>query len=64
MVRAVLFLGKKNPDAEIVVNFDDSIVEDVDAEAKRAMLERRPGSLTRSCTTSGFISSRRRPLNG
>lgn len=43
MVRAVLFLGKKNPDAEIVVNFDDSIVEDVDAEAKRAMLELQAG---------------------
>ncbi len=39
MVRAILFLGKKSNEAEISINFDDSIIEDTDSIANRAMLE-------------------------
>ncbi len=40
LVRAVLFLSGKNPDAEIAVNFDDSIIEDSETVANRALLEK------------------------
>lgn len=43
MVRALLFLGGKNAEAEISVSFDDSIIEDTDAIAKRALLELQSG---------------------
>jgi A118 family predicted phage portal protein len=39
MVRAVLFLGGKGTDADISINFDDSIIEDTEAIANRAMRE-------------------------
>jgi len=47
MVRALLFLGKKKEDAEINISFDDSIIEDTDAEAKRALLELGAGVIDR-----------------
>ncbi len=43
MVRAVLFLGGKSPDAEVSINFDDSIIEDTEAKANRAMREQSAG---------------------
>lgn len=43
LVRAVLFLGGKSTDVEISISFDDSIIEDTNAKANRAMLERTAG---------------------
>lgn len=43
MVRAILFLGKRSTDLDISINFDDSIIEDTDAIARRAMLELQEG---------------------
>lgn len=40
LVRAVLYLEGLNPDAEIAVNFDDSIIEDAETVAERALLEK------------------------
>lgn len=45
MVRAILFLGKKNYQIDISINFDDSIIEDTDAVAKRALLELQAGAI-------------------
>ena len=42
LVEAILFLSGKG-NADISVNFDDSIIEDTDAVAKRAMLEQDAG---------------------
>ena len=39
MTRAVLFLGGMNTEVDISVSFDDSIIEDTNAIANRAMLE-------------------------
>ena len=39
LARAVLYLSGENPDAEIIVNFDDSIIEDSETVAERALLE-------------------------
>lgn len=39
LVRAVLHLLGENPDAEVIVNFDDSIIEDSETIAGRALLE-------------------------
>lgn len=39
MVRALLFLGGFTGEYDISINFDDSIIEDTDAIARRAMLE-------------------------
>lgn len=39
LVRAVLYLLGENPETEVIVNFDDSIIEDTETVAKRAILE-------------------------
>lgn len=43
LARAVLYLCGENPDSEIVVNFDDSIIEDGETLANRALLEVQAG---------------------
>lgn len=43
MVRAILFLAEMNPEEEISIAFDDSIIEDTEAIAKRAMIELNSG---------------------
>ncbi len=39
LIRAVLFLMGEDSECEVVVNFDDSIIEDTEAVAQRALLE-------------------------
>ena len=39
LVRAILYLSGENPDAEVIVNFDDSIIEYSETTAQRALLE-------------------------
>jgi len=46
MVRALLFLGGKG-EADISINFDDSIIEDTEATANRAMREKTTGLIDR-----------------
>lgn len=43
MARAILFLGGKAVDVDISIAFDDSIIEDTEAIAKRALLELQAG---------------------
>jgi len=43
MVKAILFLNGINPEVEINIAFDDSIVEDTNAIAQRALLEYQSG---------------------
>jgi len=43
MTRAILYLAKINPDEEVSIAFDDSIIEDTDATQKRALLELQSG---------------------
>ena len=43
MTRAILFLGGKGTDAAVSINSDDSIIEDTDAKANRAMREKTAG---------------------
>ena len=43
LARAVLYLCGENPEAELVVNFDDSIIEDGETIANRALTEVQAG---------------------
>lgn len=43
LIRAVLYLSGENPDEEIIVNFDDSIIEDSETVAERALAEKQAG---------------------
>lgn len=47
MTKAIFVLLKQAPPQEITVSFDDSIVEDTDAEAKRALLEQQSGIISK-----------------
>lgn len=40
LVRAVLFLSGEDPEADITVNFDDSIIEDAETISARAIVEK------------------------
>lgn len=40
LVRAVLYLGGEDPDTQITVNFDDSIIEDSETLSSRALSEK------------------------
>ncbi len=40
LIRAVLFLSGENPDEEITINFDDSIIENSETLSNRALLEK------------------------
>jgi A118 family predicted phage portal protein len=46
LVSAVFVLGGQTPPQEINISFDDSIVEDTDAESKRALLEVQAGVIS------------------
>ncbi len=39
LAKAVLYLSGENPEAELLVNFDDSIIEDTETAAARALAE-------------------------
>lgn len=39
LIKAILYLSGENPDAELIVNFDDSIIESSETIAERALLE-------------------------
>ena len=39
LTRSVLYLLGENPDTEVIINFDDSIIEDSETVANRALLE-------------------------
>ena len=43
LVRAILYLNGENPDEDILVNFDDSIIEDSETVSERALSEKQAG---------------------
>ncbi|MDD3176049.1 MAG: phage portal protein, partial [Candidatus Nanoarchaeia archaeon] len=47
MTKAIFALLKQPEPTEVTVSFDDSIVEDTDAEAKRALLEQQGGIISK-----------------
>ncbi len=43
LIRAVLYLSGEDPDEEIIVNFDDSVIEDSETVSERALAEKQAG---------------------